>query len=461
MNWLDRRVENTSFKLGLIITLLALILFSCEEPTQLGGDMIPGEDTVGVFTVELPVASQIILRDSLWTESGSALVGNYNDPEFGLVTAESYANMVSGSLTKPSAISDTSTYDSLTLTLKVSYAYGSNVLSAQDLKIHQLSDSIRTGYTDPFSHNRQPVEGLLADTAIALNKTLYDKDTFFVQIKLSDDLGKAIYDSAKAVPDLFTNALRTIRAFKGIAFSADETSTAVFGFDLNNSFVTLHYHHSRDTLEYPFRLNNFAYSYMAADRSGTVLAGLNEPDEPFDPDNNGIFVQGGIGITSLLDFSSFLKVKDSVGNLIVNNATLYIEAEPFPAYIEPPQNLNVLVSDSTGAFAYSESEDPYTRDTLRNYFTISRDGSLVASQSSFTVPYDKSRTRYSMDLTRFMQQVGNNENRYRYLMLNPLIEEGLVRRNPRTYVSIAAARLNRLVAAPENIKLKVYYTALR
>lgn len=474
MNWLDKILKNISSKLGLIITLLALILFRCEEPTELGQDLIPGNDTVGVYSVELPVTTKVILRDSIWTQSRLVQAGDYTDPVFGRVIAEGYSNLLSSTNTRPTGITDSTVYDSLTVTLKIDALYGSNVFNPYDLEIYQLLDSIRSGYTDAFSFNRQPLGNLLADTSIQVNKTLYEKDTFYVRIKLSDVLGQALYDSAAVNPDVFINGLKTLQAFKGLAFVPGDNTGTVFGFDMDDSFVHLHYHHPSDTLSYRLGLGNFSYSWLTADRSGTPLMHVNQPDVAYEVTDHAAYIQNGLGISTFLDLTSYKELKTSVGNLVINNATLYVESESYDNYLNPLSTINIAVADSAGNMSCIvdtvtiERKDSTIVQISKRYHTIDPNG-LVAfeyasnSQSLLPSPFITSKKRYHIDVTRFLQQEGGEGLNRLYLLLNPPINMRMFKETPLLYIPVITGEtsLKRFLAGNGKIKLKVYYTALK
>lgn len=449
--------------------MLALILFRCEDPAELGQDLIPGDDTIGVYSVELPITAKVILRDSIWTQHNLVYAGEYADPVFGKVVAEGYSNLLSATNTRPVAITDSTVYDSLTLTLKIAGLYGSNVFNPYNLKIYQLKDSIRAGYTEAFNFNRQPLGDLLADATIQVNKTLYDKDTFFVRIKLSDVLGRAMYDSVAANRDLFINGRKMLEAFRGLAFAPGETTGNVFGLDMDKSFVQLHYHHPSDTITYRLGLGNFSYSWFSGDRSGTPLMHVVKPDVAYEVDGNSIFIQNGLGISTFLDLTAYRELKASVGNLVVNNASLYIESDSYETYLNPPPAIHVAVADSLGnMMSIVDTTTIVRRDTTivqisKIFFTLDGNGLVVDhNKSRGSYSFFAKKNRYHVDVTRFLQHDGEGLNRL-YLLLNPPINMSLYSETPLLYIPVITGEtsLKRFTAGPGKIKLKVYYTALQ
>jgi hypothetical protein len=471
MNWWDRRLCGSYIKLGLIIPLLALILFSCEEPGIIGEELIPGSDTVGVFAVDLPIMAGTVKQDSI-DAIGELLFGDYNDPVFGRMYAESYTSLIPTTIREIPEI-NTAVFDSITLKLKVNYMYGSNIYFPQDLKVYQLDDSLARisiiqtdGLNDtimnvPNTDIKQDYHRLLADTSLYINDIdPFKRDSIFFNIRLDQEFGQEIFNRAKDDPTTFT-ALDRIDAFlKGLAFVPGQNTSAIFGFDVastTNSNVTLHYHTATDTLAYTFGMNFRRYNYIQGDRSGTELADLNV-DEIFYPASGRIYGQAGTGITPFIDVSSILQLKESVGTFIINNAMLYIEVEPYSEDLYPPGRLNLYVADSLGHPAQ------FSRgDTLFHYYTLNvTDGSggqleflsQPGSPPAF-INFLPDKRRYMIDLTLFLQGMMNGSNQFKKIVLYPyttLDQFGLVHSLP---------RVDRFVVDTNKIKLRVFYTTIR
>ena len=65
-----------------------LMLFGCESPSEVGLELNPNENNVGVYEEVFTLPSSVILFDSLNTTNDSRLlVGRFKDPFFGDITA--------------------------------------------------------------------------------------------------------------------------------------------------------------------------------------------------------------------------------------------------------------------------------------------------------------------------------------------------------------------------------------
>ena len=87
MNWLIKKT--TYFMLiGLIISSA---LFSCEDPSRLGIDLIDDNDDLGVLFTEIPLETKVVQLDSInTTNRGILMTGEHFDSDFGKITVQSY-----------------------------------------------------------------------------------------------------------------------------------------------------------------------------------------------------------------------------------------------------------------------------------------------------------------------------------------------------------------------------------
>ncbi len=477
MNWLVRIFRGGLSKLGLIITLLALILYSCEDPNNIGEELISGDDTVGVVAVDWPVISGVILNDSLvvyhtnFQRSSSLLFGQFTDPVFGSIYAESYSGIIPVNVRQIPNIY-VATYDSITIKLKVDYRYGTDGVSPQDLKIYQLNDTIHwlkivdndTSINNHYTHNKLEYNRLLADTSLDVQAlSPYKADSMFFNIKLDDAFGQEIFNKALTDSLSFTSYNSLNGFLKGLAFVPGNNNNAIFGLNVSpvssvyNSLITLHYHTDADTLAYSFYLSEPRYSYIETDRSGTELAGLTK-EEIFYPPSGKLYGQAGTGIVSYIDFSSIKELKESVGNMVINNAMLYMEVEGYNEFLSPPLELSIYVADSLG-----KPVSQTANDTTFYFYSVS---SLSGGQVSFLGPQPNgsipapyavnfnNKKMYMLELTLFLQSIINGTLPYDKLVFYPYLS--MTQRKEVT----TRARTDRFVVNPEKVRLRIYYTTL-
>ncbi len=477
MNWLVRIFRGGLSKLGLIITLLALILYSCEDPNNIGEELISGDDTVGVVAVDWPLTLGVVLNDSLETYNrffrwnNNLIFGKYFDPVFGSIYSESYSGIIPINLRQIPNV-NIATYDSITIKLKIDYRYGTDGMSAQDLKIYQLDDTIPrfkiagndTSDNVLFNHDQYYYSRLLADTSLDVQAlSPFKADSMFFNIKLDDAFGQEIFNKALTDSLSFTSYNSLNGFLKGLAFVPGNNNSAIFGINVlpvssvYNSLITLHYHTDADTLAYSFYLSEPRYSYIETDRSGTELAGLTK-EEIFYPPSGKLYGQAGTGIVSYIDFSSIKELKESVGNMVINNAMLYMEVEGYNEFLSPPLELSIYVADSLGKPVSQTANDT----TFYFYSVSSLSGGQVSflgpqSNGSIPAPYAvnfNNKKMYMLELTLFLQSIINGTLPYDKLVFYPYLS--MTQRKEVT----TSARTDRFVVNPEKVRLRIYYTTL-
>ena len=100
---------------------VALFFFSCEDENTLLGFKNP-VPKFNVAFVDIPLTSNSFLIDSIITDnktgSSALLIGKYNDPAFGAVTATPVLNI---NYTSGSRIPGDAIFDSVTFSLRYNY----------------------------------------------------------------------------------------------------------------------------------------------------------------------------------------------------------------------------------------------------------------------------------------------------------------------------------------------------
>jgi hypothetical protein len=478
-------------RMRLLVALpVALFFFSCEDEASVLGYRNPNQKFEARY-VEIPIESSVLLLDSQRTsnfvfqnETNRLLVGQYNDDQLGLITANGYSQFFTTSTAKLPA---ESTYDSVSLTLRLDYYnYGErDALSDQSISVYELDDSLqysRRRYY--FNTSDVPVKpAKLGFKTFSIDPDSLDYyagnnvDTL-VQMKVSLDyaFGESIFESALRWRDVETTQDSTfkefskfIAMFKGLAIKSDY-GDKVLGIS-TTSFITLHYHTpSTDSLGLQlalFGVTNF--SQISADRSATDLSGLTQYSQDFIPSNDLRYLQSGTGIYTKLDFSKFFEFADTVPNVVISSAQLTIDGVQQSTYAPPPRLLvNVLngttnykekysrlnTQDNTDLVLYNPPFQAHTRsllyETLSGVIINEPDSAFyLEGDRSPQMSYSSSDRTYSGSYTLFLQQLAitaENKRRFQHYILSPSTP------SPNT------KSLNRAVFHKNNIKLKIHYT---
>lgn len=226
-------------KMGLILSLLALYtLPSCEDPNRIGLDVQPEEDLINAIYVDnLPVKSYTMMRDSVYTYvQGNYLVGSYNDPQFGKVTAEAYGQMYIDNI--KFLDNETRTLDSIVMVLDYSYGYG-DTTKPQTFNIYQLQDTLASPL---YSNTVKSINWSSLLGNITISKPNVGGTSSVVRIRLNNALGNQILSKqtwsytefSKTFPAWFVITPDTVNNSCILGFTVNSSTS-------NNSQVKVHY----------------------------------------------------------------------------------------------------------------------------------------------------------------------------------------------------------------------------
>ncbi len=416
MNLLDKKTR--------LILISALFSSGCEDPDTIGLQIKPDKDLLVEF-VEIPINGAVMLIDSIGTtNSGRLMFGNYQDPATGRITAEAYSKL------RPEifldTIADDAELDSVTLSLDLSYYYGVDFDVLQNLSVHELQDTIpklRNITSTKLSFKPEPL--LNANFAVPFNKdtTLTIKSPPGALTELFEILKEFDYTDQDGFNQLF----------KGIAITSGQLNSAIYGANPNTlrSFLRLHYSSpgDDDPSEFDLFFNAVThYSYIKANFEGTALQDLTNFYQPLIPGSDSLYLQGGTGLTFILDFGPFLEFTDTISNLTITQTDL--EIGPIlapPQGLPAPQVMTILpVSDDN---RINVSDTLLVNDLLEN--------------SPLIVAFNEKNLLYDGRITRYTQLLAEGEIEMNRLIVLPAGSNTTV---------------NRASTLRENVVLKVFYT---
>lgn len=409
---------------------------------------------------ELPVETSTFLADSLpsfnrfTSGSNRLLLGSYQDPEFGVVTAEIYSQIRPSTPTKvlePGAI-----YDSVTLKLRLDlYRYGSLDVTPQTYKIFQITEELLNDH-DYF--NRSSVatgRTEIGRTGITVNPDYIDqireanrKDTILISTTLSPGVGKVLFDMLATRDSTFTNFTYFKKAFPGIALVPDG-SDKILGFDPSSALSELVVHYHVDTIKYNYDFyfsEVMGFSRITSNRQNTALYKLATPLVEYAPAGEKNYVQSGVGIYSIVDFDPLLRMKDTISNLAFNAVEIHIPIESYTLKTPPPEGVALRLLNDDNSFAGS-------RKLFFGQYLVSEqltDGLYIKNdQSSGSVLFlNEAKTYYTGNITLFAQALiteNDAEKRFSRFAFFPT--------NPESSKS-----LERFYFDKNKVKLRVYYT---
>ena len=457
MSWLTN--QNKSFILIGLVILSAL--FSCEDTSRLGIDLIDNDDDFAVLFTEIALDSKVVRLDSVNTTSrGIMMTGDHTDSDFGNLQVQSYLRLLPPS-TSPNIPDDVLMADSVKMDLRFSYLFGPNFPVPHQLSVHELSEQLEVG-TVYYSFDSTPFEPVsVLDTTFIVT----EQDTL-----LSLDLETIKEELFLALKDYEADSTGTadfLEQFKGMTLISNPTSNAVLGFDIanNESNITLYYTTNDSIVNTVEVTYSTYYNQITPDFAGTELDGIQLLTD-FSPASGKSYLQAGTGLVHKVEFQPFFDFidNDTTGTIVINKAELIMDnLQGLASSIEPPlQMAFYFTNEANETIVVGEGVVvPATIQTDAVYITASRNNlnPFNTSIRSVQAQLDTVDVKYQPEITLFLQ----------------LIADGALSRNdvdkvfsiPFSFVEIPRSvrdngrNLDRFILDPGNLRLEIIYSRLR
>jgi hypothetical protein len=470
-------------KLVLSVIGFSFIFYACQQdPKEIGlGFADPSSGQV-VFSDTFSVTTSTLYIDSVVSaNTGRLLVGQYQDPAFGKITAKAFV--------EPSLFSfsfgNFPVYDSVALILDYDYSYGDSTRT-QQLSVHRLAASVDTlpyKTSDPelpyesvalgsvffkaknFRPSGSPAIGINFPSITVAQSPLPvftqgSNDT--LRISLNREFGNALFNQIRAGA-LATDALlrEYLKGFALIPGAAD--NAAVCGFSALNSAgfssLRLYYHASGSTspLAYDLRISFKHFSTLQADRSGTLLSNLPTSQPlPSALTNEQTYVQAGTGIVTKLEFTNlnFLKIQK---NISINSAELLIRPILTNTAFTPPLP-DLVLYEATSSHRFRLVQATVSGRVISSFVTVQGEGTgqVINVQNPQVASYDALNNRYRFFISTYLQAAIINKNPTNSLLIAP----AYVQSNAPLGAAVSRLTLGSTKHPTAPLQLKVYYTKL-
>lgn len=373
------------------ILLASALLFSCKaDESDIGADLIPGEDQLDMHTYETDLLCKTVREDSfpVFLKSNSLpalLLGSYIDPIFGKVQSNFAAQFT------PSKASftfgDSAVVDSVILTLEYTSTkpyYGdiSKWKGAQRFKVYELDEDILadtiTTYYSNYNVKYKPT--LLGERVVIPNITApvkWKEDTLTTtenpQLRIRLDNAKSIFANATAAQ--LADGTSFYNYFRGLYVVADnqdfqkEGEGAILRFDVSTASNTkcrirVFYHNKANTASNPFDFIDF-YSTSATRKLNIYQHNYKNTqllqDMKYGEYNaNRVYVQGMGGVKTkvvLPNFTQLPDFSDTTATYVINKAELIIpvDEEAYTYAYPVPDNLIVVMPDTAAKYSALEN----------------------------------------------------------------------------------------------------------
>ncbi|EKB47890.1 hypothetical protein B879_03507 [Cecembia lonarensis LW9] len=352
--------------LGFLITFP--IFSACEDPSNLGLELDPNNNQIGVFYQEIPLTALVIQQDSLITTNPESLVfGSDEGDFFGKTEATAYSRLLfNRDLARPNS---TATLDSVRFNFSIRAVNGNDLSTDKTIQVHRLNEQIREVNYYNFSRLDYEEEPIFSSSFNFSNR----QDTLVFATITENAFAIELFEALKegsAFSDIFT-----FRNFlPGLVFKGGQDENTSFNARPgNNTGFIFFYKNEGDTISraYPIATgvnNNSArhFNQIVNDPTGTPTAQITEKFVAYDLGERA-GAKNNTGILVKLDMSALDAFLDTLENVTFNQVTLEMgPLERNVATNRPPQFLQMFFTNETnrvllgdlGAFAVQSDGRP-------------------------------------------------------------------------------------------------------
>ncbi|MBC8109909.1 MAG: DUF4270 family protein [Verrucomicrobia bacterium] len=470
-------------KTVLSVIFFTFIFYACQQdPKEIGlGFADPNSGQV-VFSDTFSLKTSTLYIDSAVSANvGRLLVGQYEDPKFGKITAHAFV--------EPSLFSFTfgnfPVYDSVALILDYDYSYGDST-HIQHLSVYKLSEKIDTLSYKTSDRKLAYEASPLGSVAFRANKfrpagtrgtsitfpsisvsqspvpvfTQGSNDT--LRISLNNDFGRDLFNQSRA--GVFTSDDLLRQYLKGFALIPDVTdNAAICGFSALNSggfsSLRLYYHASGSTtpLAYDFRISFKHFSTLQANRSSTALSNLQAYQPlPSALTNEETYLQAGTAIVTKLEFTN-LEFLKSQKNISINSAELLLTPIVNNTTFTPPPP-DLVLYEATANNRFRLVQNTVSGIQINSFVTVQGEGTgqVINIQSPQIAGYDALNNRYRFFITSYFQAAIISKNPNNSLLIAPAYQQSIA--------PLGASTDRLILGSPKHptapVRFKVYYTKL-
>jgi hypothetical protein len=297
---------------GLIISLT--IASSCSDPSNIGLELDPNNNQIGVFYTEIPLSASMVLLDSFnTTNQGSLVVGGTSSDFFGDTEGIGFSRLA----INPDAVLPTSAsiFDSLKFNFQVESVLANTLETSKSLKVHLLTEAIQdTIYfnSDRLSFNPTTIAEGSFDFRLRQDTT--------VSVKMNEEFSARVFQEMTS-----GNAFRDIFSFRnfisGIAITGTEDEEASFSLRAGNGTgMVLFYHNEGDTVSRAYPMTTAQsrhFNSVTNNRAGTPISSINERGKAYEIGPK-VGSKANVGLILKIDTSPIDEFLDTLTNVTFN-----------------------------------------------------------------------------------------------------------------------------------------------
>jgi len=414
---------------GIYAVILLLILTGCTESTTVGGEVLDQDQSALLAIDTITVRAATVTQDELVVHSSAVqlitnLCGHFDDPVFGPVKADFYAQFRVNEVALP-VYPDTAMFDSLVLILEYNLdgIYGDSTAEHQ-FEVYRITNDLIDTDSAYLSGDVLPTESTplttitftpdfteIVDfnTIASVDNSVTPPDTTYATINpsLSIRLDELIDDLVAINGTGDQNNQDFLSNFGGLAIKPVGGPTeSMFSFNTIGAIRTglqLHYHvgegadKNANLYEYNITTNSVRFSSFENNQNADIVAA--EADG-FEAGKTQTYIQGMDGPNTLIQLPYITSFKDEV---LVNHAelTVTIEENSEVDLYPPVTQIIALYKNDDGDFITIE-------DFL---FTFNGVGVDVfgGQPESFTGSEGQTLSRYRMKISGHLQRMIDGE----------------------------------------------------
>jgi hypothetical protein len=452
-------IQSLPVKLAISLFLILNLAGSCSDPSEIGLLLDPNTNQIGVFYLEIPLSTSMVLYDSFNTTSqGRLVVGGDIDDFFGTTESIGYSRLsFNPNAAKPNS---EAIFDSAKFTINVQATDGIAFDTPKSYRVHRLMEPILDTSYYNFSQLR------FSDETIAEGSFIIKPDTAnLLRMDVKAEMAAELFEKLTSNDPAFTNIFTFRDYFPGIAITGNATDNANISAAVGNGTgMILYYHYENDTVSRTYPINTIQsrhFNQVKSDRSGTPTAVITERGIAYEVPGDIVGGKANLGLFVKIDTSPLDMFLDTLENITFNQVLMEVgPIQEFSEFRRPTRNLvmyfatenNKLYSRFDGSVVAVQSENA-------SQTSIDPSGNVVPSTGSQNSLVLDAETRlFRNQVTSYINGIYRNGLIRTDLFLYPNFPS--LPNNPVT-TDESKRNLRQYKVKNDRIVLKVYYTRRR
>ena len=399
----------------LLLFIISTGIISCQKETINFTTPFVDNGTTNIVLVDSSTLELSTIYVDSFPTSGSGVIfaGNYADPQFGKISAESYMQVgLPPAVTFPNG----SVFDSVEVILKLNKTYYGDTTRPYTVSVHQLTQALalsqgQSAFYNISSRTYDPTP--LGSTQLTVRPGVTDT----ISVRLSQAFGQDLFNKLNTNALEIQNIAQFLNYFPGMAFTGSSTNNLVLGFN-DSAILRLHYLKpgviTQDAwVDFNITNGNLSFNHITADRSGTPLAALGPGNKQLfsSQTGNAAYSQYISGVMMKIGFPNILNLQSLPRYVRIISAQLLVKPvinSYLPYYTLPPQLMLSTTDQYNLPGATLTVTNPLTGATSSQY------GNLFIDNVYGT------GTVYTYDVTSYLQsQIAITQNNKNGLLMIP------------------------------------------